>query len=1579
MPLESKIVVIFSEAVRAATLSSSNFYVSEGSIKLTGTYKLSIDARQGEFIPAQPLPSDKIINVTLSTGIQDLNGNPMTQGFNSTFRTKDVVPPAFDVARIRKLIPDEEGFCTISGEDGAVEPGALVMVLNDNSSELISVTGSSTGSFSLKIKASISDILIITVRDLAGNEIVVDPGPFTSADGKSAVLDAKACRFITSQGLGLAIDAGTFSAPVTVRVEAESNAQNLAVAPADFSRLQAMKIDFAGAVPLKTYRVSIPAPASLPAGASFFVAHEVTVFGEKKLMIVDTCALNNGRIEVNSPPWPGLLKTQSAVLSILTTSMAYSMVSGYSPSAWAMAAAMDLVYICDTATTANFIFPVRAGADFTLTIRDLTTGETLFSALKTASPVPGQTYELSENLSNDFERPKLLAVSGLNVASFQWIAARVATATMTVEPVDNNTCRVWGAAHAAAPAGKIRIQVYHFDPLSGRETVTGSEFTANQDGSFAIAAVAVQFGDKVLIAVEKDNVALDTQFNLAFSESLKDVDMTGLIKLQELVSLKEIPCLVEPAAGNTSVTVRPKQSLMEDTRYSLVIRDLQDRNGNALNLVMDFRTGKAVTLDLEETGGAYESILYGRYLIVAAGDQGLKIVDVADPGNMATVGVYNAFPGVFSVALYQAADGKTYVLMAGGGSQTLGYLKWIDISDPANPFQVKSQIISSRVGGDLENGLAAGYPRRVKVAGDTAFVAVYGSGLMIVDLKKMTAGSNTTCIIGRFAEDWANDVEVFVDKITNSDGTVSQVVRAMILIDYFGLKLLNVSNPAAIKTEGSYELPSRDHVQGLELAIDYYCLDKDGDGRVGEKEEADKDDDQDGRLGEDESGDYAFFSLPANNELYILDIGSRGGPFDKVGAVVFKDAGGLGDMHFSRTAKKLYICDISQGVYMLDMSKPAGFYMDNNSDGVDDRIIAGIATGVNARYGLAVDEKTQILYVGDLQRGIESQKLANPQVKIMVKDNEGKFREELFLQPWGLENGDYSPAYPLNKDIYVMVYLPQAAAATGVQVKVELLSLNAAGAPMLPWQQGANAVPTRIAAQNLLLSTDPAAKYGDEGYGLFISQPVRLTVDPEDTYAGKKLLSGDMVRAGLAADLSTVLTYLSESDLQQAVAVKTAIRAEYVDSDDPEPANNPSTGNGEVSFAGPGLLDVPAASAVYLHSGEFFNQETDLRIPGRGFDFVFSRKHEAQSVYSGPLGWNWDHAYNRRLLELPAGDILYFNGMGRRERYVAQKAGDIVTGYEAPVGSLTELDKRQDGTYTLIHPDRFIEIFDPQGRLSRLQDRNANKMEFYYDFGGRLSAVLDTMGRLILFEYYPDMMLDELTMDPKSGRLHTISDFSGREVTYEYDLHGDLVKAVLGERSKTYAYSTAAYTTDLKKGHNLVSVTDPKGQKYLQLIYDFGSDKLTSEKIGESTVTISAGPSATTKDGNGYTRSYAHNDAGNPLAVSEGGKQTAFAYNDNGLVNSVTYPEGNSTQYTYDSGNAEKLRHGNLLAMSENPGARGADEGSRVTSFTYDHSTNQVKTLALPNSLSASHTLDGNGNITAVQTNMPGVNFAYEY
>ncbi|MFW9875916.1 MAG: DUF6531 domain-containing protein, partial [Candidatus Thorarchaeota archaeon] len=176
-------------------------------------------------------------------------------------------------------------------------------------------------------------------------------------------------------------------------------------------------------------------------------------------------------------------------------------------------------------------------------------------------------------------------------------------------------------------------------------------------------------------------------------------------------------------------------------------------------------------------------------------------------------------------------------------------------------------------------------------------------------------------------------------------------------------------------------------------------------------------------------------------------------------------------------------------------------------------------------------------------------------------------------------------------------------------------------------------------------------------------------------------------------------------------------------------------------------------SGVLLHSGEFVYEDIDLHIPGRGFDFVFKRTYRSQVMYSGVLGWGWGHNYNRRLLELPGGDILYFDGTGRRERFVK---GETAGTYTPAPGRFIELKKMVDGSFRFIYPDRTIEFFDENGRLVRIQNRNFNKMEFLYNYSGQLSTVMDTMGQFIEFEYYPSDF-DETSGDMKqeSGRLKT--------------------------------------------------------------------------------------------------------------------------------------------------------------------------------------------------------------------------------
>jgi hypothetical protein len=89
----------------------------------------------------------------------------------------------------------------------------------------------SDGTFDLEIAAEIGDRIQIRIRDTANNEILLEEKPFTSADGQYVVFDSRANKFTNIEGLGIEIEAGTFSAAVQVGVIAENNPAVLAAMP----------------------------------------------------------------------------------------------------------------------------------------------------------------------------------------------------------------------------------------------------------------------------------------------------------------------------------------------------------------------------------------------------------------------------------------------------------------------------------------------------------------------------------------------------------------------------------------------------------------------------------------------------------------------------------------------------------------------------------------------------------------------------------------------------------------------------------------------------------------------------------------------------------------------------------------------------------------------------------------------------------------------------------------------------------------------------------------------------------------------------------------------------------------------------------------------------------------------------------------------------------------------------------------------------------------------------------------------------------------------------------------------------
>lgn len=412
---------------------------------------------------------------------------------------------------------------------------------------------------------------------------------------------------------------------------------------------------------------------------------------------------------------------------------------------------------------------------------------------------------------------------------------------------------------------------------------------------------------------------------------------------------------------------------------------------------------------------------------------------------------------------------------------------------------------------------------------------------------------------------------------------------------------------------------------------------------------------------------------------------------------------------------------------------------------------------------------------------------------------------------------------------------------------------------------------------------------------------------------------------------------------------------------------------------------------ILMFNGEFVMDVVDLRIPGRGFDFEFKRTYRSQFNHDGVLGHNWDFGYSRRLLvpevlrmlEIARGvrpfptalndDIVVCNGFGRVDIYRYQADTGA---YESPDGFFNKLVRHGDGGYTLRERDGFRSEFNADGLMTAQRDRRGNTMRFLYNGEDQLVTIIDTLGREIRLEYND------------FGRLRRLIDFYEREVVYQYDEHGDLIGVrspiVVGTTTDNdfvdgkvtrYRYDSGNAGDRVRLNHNLLSVTDPKGQEYLVNEYGRNPDLISFDRVvrqqeGEASEFhvlsyAMADPSDDSSDPNmvasttthidraGNLRQYDHNSKGNLLEERLMTSRninprdpnlfvTTHRYNLHGLRVATVFPEGSEVNYGFDSENPDQSQQRNLIRIENVPGPRGADQARRVITRDYEPVYNQL-------------------------------------
>jgi len=134
--------------------------------------------------------------------------------------------------------------------------------------------------------------------------------------------------------------------------------------------------------------------------------------------------------------------------------------------------------------------------------------------------------------------------------------------------------------------------------------------------------------------------------------------------------------------------------------------------------------------------------LYGGYAFVAAGSEGVKIIDISVPDNPTVVG------GLQTAEARDIAIRGEYAFLADGERG----LKVLDISDPRYPAEI-----------GMRKTMDA---RAIALKGDVAFIADGSSGLKIIDVSSPVQPTR----IGSYATDNASDLAVRGSKLYVADG-----------------------------------------------------------------------------------------------------------------------------------------------------------------------------------------------------------------------------------------------------------------------------------------------------------------------------------------------------------------------------------------------------------------------------------------------------------------------------------------------------------------------------------------------------------------------------------------------------------------------------------------------------------------------------------------------------------------------------------------------------------------------------------------------------------------------------------------
>jgi YD repeat-containing protein len=287
--------------------------------------------------------------------------------------------------------------------------------------------------------------------------------------------------------------------------------------------------------------------------------------------------------------------------------------------------------------------------------------------------------------------------------------------------------------------------------------------------------------------------------------------------------------------------------------------------------------------------------------------------------------------------------------------------------------------------------------------------------------------------------------------------------------------------------------------------------------------------------------------------------------------------------------------------------------------------------------------------------------------------------------------------------------------------------------------------------------------------------------------------------------------------------------------------------------------------------------------------------------------------------------------------------------------------------YQLFTPDGSVLVFDSNGKLLQIQDRNGWQQDYNYDNAGHLMSVTDDTQQSLVFTY-----------DAQTNYLTSVIGPNGEQVNYTYTTNGCLAMA---QHVRSGAYVSYQYNTN----RQLIAKTLFNGLNVIQSQPDLKGRANTNMDVrGNSVIkTFTQGHAGTVRtneirdpqitDPKFVSRRLQRDRSGRLLASrTQTGAETSYGYNTNSLLpNTVALPIAGRPPITI-----QRDAYGRPTRITD-PGNTNAQD---VTA-TYDPDTTLLQQVTDEAGHATQLYYDGNQNLTDVQTALGtqnvNVNFGY--